>query len=87
MALKDVVVLGLAAGSFILLGVMVLLFFVIVFSYYMYRGSAINPHPHDGSEEAPGAGAPSEASGKGRVSEEHSDELSAGGGFSSHGAE
>jgi hypothetical protein len=87
MALTDVLVLGLAGGSFILLGVLVLLFFVIVFSYYTYRGSAINPHPHDGSEGAPGASAPSDASGQGRVSEEHPDELSAGGGFSTHGAE
>lgn len=86
-ALTVIPIFALAGGSFIFLGVVVLLFFVIVFSYYTYRGSAINPHPHDGSDEAPGAAAPSDASGKGRVAEEHPDELSAGGGFSSHGTE
>jgi hypothetical protein len=80
-------IFALAGGSFIFLGIVVLLFFVIVFAYYTYRGSAINPHPHDGSDAAPGAAAPSEPSGKGRLSEEHPDELSAGGGFSGHGAE
>lgn len=78
-------ILALAGGSFIFLGVLVVLFFVIVFGYYTYRGSAINPHPHDGSDEAPGAAAPSQPSGQGRVPEEHPDEPSAGGGFSSHG--
>ena len=87
MALTVIPILAVAGGSFIFLGVAVLLFFAIVFGYYTYRGSAINPHPHDGSDGAPGAAGPSDASGKGRVPEEHPDELSAGGGFSSHGAE
>ena len=87
MALTVIPIFALAGGSFIFLGVVVLLLFAIVFGYYTYRGSAINPHPRDGSEGAPGSAGPSDASGKGRVPEEHPDELSAGGGFSSHGAE
>ena len=35
-------VVALGGGSFIFLGVIVVFFFVIVYSYYTYRASAIN---------------------------------------------
>lgn len=57
---------------------------VIVFSYHTYKGSAINAHPHDASEQAPGAGDPSDPGGQSRTHEAHGDELGAGGGFSTH---
>lgn len=78
-------IFALAGGSFIFLGVIIALFFVVVFGYYTYRGSGINAHSNDGLDGAPGSEGPNQASGKGRVSEDHDGELSAGGGFSSHG--
>lgn len=78
-------VYAFAGGSFIFLGVIILLFFAVVFGYYTYKGSAINPHPSDGRDGAPGSAGPSQASGKGRTSDDNDDELSAGGGFSTHG--
>jgi len=78
-------VYAFAGGSFIFLGVIILLFFAVVFGYYTYKGSAINPHPSDGRDGAPGSAGPSQASGKGRTSDDNDDELSAGGGFSTPG--
>jgi len=78
-------IFALAGGSVIFLGVIIVLFFVVVFGYYTYRGSGINAHSNDGLDGAPGSEAPSQASGGGRTSEVNQDELSAGGGFSSHG--
>lgn len=78
-------VFALAGGSLIFVGFVVVFFFVIVFGYYTYKGSAINPHPHDGSDQAPGAGDPSDPGGQSRTHEEHDDELDAGGGFSTLG--
>ncbi len=78
-------VYALAGGSFIFLGVIIFLFLAVVYGYYTYQGSAINPHPSDGLDGAPGAAGPSQASGKGRTSEDNDAELSAGGGFSTHG--
>ncbi len=76
---------ALAGGSVIFMVVIIALFFAVIFGYCTYRGSAINPHPSDGMEGAPGSSGPNEASGKGRTSEDHPDEFSAGGGFSTHG--
>ena len=78
-------IFALAGGSLIFLGVIVVFLLAVVYGYYTYRGSAINPHPHDGSDAAPGAAGPSEASGHGRTAEEHDGEIGAGGGFSTHG--
>ena len=78
-------IFALAGGSFIFLGVIIALFFAVIFGYYTYRGSGINAHSNNGLDGAPGSEAPSQASGKGRTSEVNQEELSAGGGFSSHG--
>ncbi len=76
---------ALAGGSFIFIGVIIVLFFAVVFGYYTYKGSAINAHSSDGLDGAPGSAGPSQASGKGRTSDDNPDEFSAGGGFSTHG--
>ena len=78
-------VYALAGGSLILIGAIVLLFFAVVYGYYTLMGSAINAHASDGLDGAPGSAGPSQASGKGRTSEDAPDEFSAGGGFSTHG--
>lgn len=78
-------IFALAGGSLIFLAVIIALFLAVGYGYYTYRGSAINPHPSDGLDGAPGSEGPNQASGKGRVSEERDHELSAGGGFSTHG--
>ncbi len=78
-------VYALAGGSFIFLGVIVVLFFAVIYGYYTYRGSGIDAHSSDGLDGAPGAAGPSQPSGKGRTSEDNPDEFSAGGGFSTHG--
>lgn len=78
-------VFALAGGSLIFAGFLVVFFFVIVFSYYTYKGSAINAHSSDGLDGAPGSAGPSQASGKGRTSDDNPGEFSAGGGFSTHG--
>jgi hypothetical protein len=80
-----ITVYALAGGSFVFIGVMIVLFFAVVFGYYTFRGSAINAHPSDGLQGAPGSAGSSQASGKGRTSHDHPDEFSAGGGFSTHG--
>lgn len=80
-----VVPFALAGGSLIFLVVIIALFFAVVFGFYTYKGSAIDAHPSDGLDGAPGSEGPSQATGKGRTSEDNEDELSAGGGFSSHG--
>lgn len=76
---------ALAGGSLIFIAVIVVILFAVAFGFYTYRGSAINPHPSDGKDGAPGSAGPNEASGQGRTSEDNPDEFSAGGGFSSHG--
>lgn len=58
--------LGLAGGSFIFLGVMIAMFFAVVFGFFTIRGSGIDQHPNDGLDGAPGSQGPSEASGMGR---------------------
>ncbi|MDQ6730295.1 MAG: hypothetical protein M3022_08330 [Actinomycetota bacterium] len=76
---------ALAGGSLIFIVVRIAILFAVIFGFYTYRGSAIDPHPSDGMDGAQGSDEPSSAAGKGRVHEEHPDEFSAGGGFSSHG--
>lgn len=79
------VVLALAGGSLIFLGVVVALFFAVVYGFYTIRGSGINKHPNDGLDSAPGSEGPSQASGKGRSSGAISEGHSAGDTFSNHG--
>jgi hypothetical protein len=78
------IVTALAGGSWIFLAIIVVLVFVIAFSYYTFRGSGINPHPHSGRDEAPGASAPSQPGGHGRVPEDP-DPLGGEGSISTHG--
>ena len=66
-----------ASGGAILVAFVVLMFLVIAFTYYRIRGSAIDAHPSDGLDGAPGSEAPSDAA-KGRAPD-------AEGAFSSHG--
>jgi len=67
--------------------VIIVLFLAVAYGFYTFKGSAINAHPSDGLDGAPGSAGPNEASGQGRTSEDHDDEFSAGGGFSTHGTE
>ncbi len=76
---------ALAGSSLIFIVVIIAILFAVIFGFYTYKGSAINAHPSDGLDGAPGSDEPSDAAGKGRVHEEHPDEFRAGGGFSSHG--
>jgi hypothetical protein len=78
-------VYAVASGTFIVVGVLIAIIIAVIFSFYTYRGSMINPHPDDGLDGAPDAQNPSQASGKGRTHEDHPDEFGAGGGFSNHG--
>jgi len=64
-------VFAFAGGSFIFLAVIVAFFFVLVYSYYTYKGSAINAHPSDGLDGAPGAEAPSDPAGKSQIPDDH----------------
>lgn len=68
---------AVAGGSYILLGFMLLLFLAVAFGYYTIRGSAIDAHPNDGLDGAPGSEGPSDVS-KGRATDRE-------GTFSSHG--
>lgn len=80
-------VLAIAGGSYILLGVMVIIFIGVVYGFYTIRGSTINEHPNAGLDGAPGSQGPSEASGKGRSTGETSQDHSVGDTFSTHGTE
>lgn len=63
-------VLALAGGSWIFLGVVVMLFFVLVFSYFTVAGSGINLHPwedQDGSSH--GANGSGNAAGRDEASD------------------
>jgi protein-disulfide isomerase len=53
-------VLALAGGSWIFIGVIVVLFFAVVFGYYTRRGSGINQHPYADRNASSGPEAPSE---------------------------
>jgi hypothetical protein len=64
-------VIGLAGGSLIFLVVVVAIVIVIAFTYYTRRGNrGIDPHPY-GGVDAPGASEPSDATGPGRIPEDH----------------
>ncbi len=78
-------VLGVAGGSFIVLGVMVVLFFAIAFGYFTFTGSGIGTHSSGSRGEAPGADGPSEAAGQGRSSGDTSEDNGVGDTFSTHG--
>ncbi len=78
---------ALAGGSFILVGVMVVVFFGVVWGYYTINGSGINKHPNDGLDGAPGSAGPSEASGTGRSTGDTSEGHSVGDTFSEHGTQ
>jgi len=78
-------ILALAGGSFIFLGFIVVMFFAVVYGFYTIGGSAINMHPNDGLDGAPGSAGPSEASGKGRSTGDTSEGHSVGDTFSSRG--
>jgi hypothetical protein len=80
-------VLAVADGSFIFLTFIVVMFFAVVHGFYTLRGSAINMHPNDGLDGAPGSAGPSEESGKGRSTGNTSDGHSVGDTFSTRGTE
>ena len=80
--------IALAGGSYIFLGVIVLLLFGVIYGYFTYDGSGINPHPAKSGEGTPGSTEPSSASGKGRTGDEHfDDDVDSGGAFESHGTQ
>ena len=64
---------AIAAGTFIVVAVIVAIIVAVAFSYYTYSGSAINAHPNDGLDGAPGAADPSEASGRSRMGDDPDD--------------
>lgn len=78
-------ILALAGGSFVIVAFFVVMFFAIVYGYYTIRGSAINKHPNDGLDGAPGSEGPSEASGHGRSPGTTAKDHSVGDTFSTHG--
>ena len=53
-------VLALAGGSWIFIGVVIVLFFAVVYGYYTRRGSGINQHPYADRNASSGPEAPSE---------------------------
>jgi hypothetical protein len=73
------------AGSVIFIAVIIAIIIAVALGFYTYKGSAINAHPNDGLDGAPGSEGPNEASGSGRVHEDHPDEFGDGGGFSTRG--
>ena len=78
-------VFALAGGSFTFLAFILVMFVAVVYSFYTVSGSAINKHPNDGRDGAPGSAGPSEASGKGRSTGTTSEGHSVGDTFSSRG--
>jgi hypothetical protein len=79
------VILALAGGSFTFLGVVIVLFFAVVYGFFTFSGSAINAHPSNGLDGAPGAAGPSDAAGMGRSTGNTSDGHGIGDTFSSRG--
>jgi hypothetical protein len=53
-------ILALAGGSWIFIGVVVVIFFAVVFGYYTRRGSGINQHPYADRNASSGPETPSE---------------------------
>jgi len=80
-------ILAVTAGSWVIVLVAVVGFLVVAFGYFTYRGSAIDPHPNDGLDGAPGSEGPSNAAGQGRSSGDKSPGIGAGDTFSTHGTD
>lgn len=59
-----------ATGTTIVVIVIVVIIFAVVFGFYTLKGSAINAHPSDGLDGAPGSADPSEPDGRGRIAED-----------------
>jgi hypothetical protein len=78
-------VLAFAGGSWIFIGVVVLLLVGVIIGYYTYSGSGISPHPAKNTDASPGAREQSSASGKGQSPGGPLGEHSEGGAFDSHG--
>jgi hypothetical protein len=79
------IVVALAGGSFIFLGVMIVGLMGVVYGYFTITGSGIDEHPNDGRDGAPGSEGPSQASGMGRSTGDTGDGHGAGDTFSTHG--
>ena len=47
--------------------IIIVIIIATAFGFYTYKGSAINAHPSDGLDGAPGAEAPSDPAGSSRV--------------------
>jgi len=56
--------LAFSGGTWIFLLVIVLGLAGVIYGFFTVSGSGIERHPHDGSDGAPGAKGPSEASGR-----------------------
>ena len=78
-------VLAVAGSGFILVGILVVIFFAVVFGFFTISGSGIDKHPSDGLDGAPGSAGPSEASGMGRSPGNTSEDHNVGDTFSTHG--
>lgn len=61
-----------AGGSGIFLVVIIALFLAVVYGFYTYKGSAINAHPSDGLDGAPGSEAPNHPAGQGQIPDDPS---------------
>jgi hypothetical protein len=72
--------IALAGGSWIFLAFVIIAIGGVVLGYFTYTGSGIDAHPSKGGADgSPGASEPSDAGGKGRVSDDA-------GVFDSHGS-
>ena len=67
-------VYALVGGSFDFLGVIIVRFFAVGYGYYTYREARSTSIPATGWMGAPRSAGPSQASGKGRTSEDNPDE-------------
>jgi len=80
-------ILAVTAGSFVIVAFCVVMFFAVVYGFFTYSGSAINPHPNDGLDGSPGSEGPSNAAGQGRSTGDKSPGIGAGDTFSTHGTD
>jgi hypothetical protein len=80
-------VLAFAGGSWIFIGVVVLLLVGVIIGYYTYAGSGIGAHPAKEGDGSPGAHEESSASGKGHSPGGPLGEHAEGGAFDSHGGQ
>ncbi len=60
---------AVAGDTAIFIVILVLIIIAVAFGFYTYRGSAINAHPSDGLDGAPGSEAPSDPAGQGQIPE------------------